>query len=214
MSLARAAVPLPTRSLSSSRGRRCRTARGRPAVVHPTVCSAAKRSGNSVNAATGSVDPSLLGRPGTFPNVIPDRCTTDEAEWEQIAEDLNAGRKPSLPCSCLTLGVPREMYPGERRVAATPGNVMDYIKRGFNVMVEEGAGAKAGFSDEAYRSAGAAVVSTEEAFGADVGRQGPCPTGGGRRPRGGHDDPPAVRDTCRAVSPGGNHSLWQICSAS
>jgi len=168
MSLARAAVPLPTRSLSSSRGRRCRTARGRPAVVHPTVCSAAKRSGNSVNAATGSVDPSLLGRPGTFPNVIPDRCTTDEAEWEQIAEDLNAGRKPSLPCSCLTLGVPRETYPGERRVAATPGNVMDYIKRGFNVMVEEGAGAKAGFSDEAYRSAGAAVVSTEEAFGADV----------------------------------------------
>jgi NAD/NADP transhydrogenase alpha subunit len=36
------------------------------------------------------------------------------------------------------------------RVAATPSNVTDYINRGFNVLVESGAGAKAGFSDEAY----------------------------------------------------------------
>lgn len=166
MSLAKAAVPVGVRQLSHRQQARKVSGVRRPHRVASPVIAAASRSSKGVNAVSGSVDiPALKG---AFPNVIPERCTADETEWEQISEDLNSGRKPSLPCSCLTLGVPKESYPGEMRVAATPSNVTDYINRGFNVLVESGAGAKAGFSDEAYLAAGAAVVPTEEAFGADV----------------------------------------------
>ena len=74
-----------------------------------------------------------------------------EQDWDEIAADLEAGRKPSLPCTCLTLGVPKESYPGEKRVACSPTNAADYIKRGFTVAVESGAGEAAGFKDDAYK---------------------------------------------------------------
>ncbi|KJK26404.1 NAD(P) transhydrogenase subunit alpha [Burkholderiaceae bacterium 16] len=58
----------------------------------------------------------------------------------------------------MTIGVPREVHPGERRVAATPDSVRELTKLGYEVAVESGAGQQASFSDEAYRAAGAAIV--------------------------------------------------------
>jgi len=58
----------------------------------------------------------------------------------------------------MTIGVPREVHPGERRVAATPESVRELTKLGYEVAVESGAGQQASFSDDAYRAAGAAIV--------------------------------------------------------
>jgi H+-translocating NAD(P) transhydrogenase subunit alpha len=58
----------------------------------------------------------------------------------------------------VKLGVPREVHPGERRVAATPETVGKLGRLGFDVYVERGAGAGAGFGDEAYEVAGAVLV--------------------------------------------------------
>ena len=56
------------------------------------------------------------------------------------------------------IGVPREIFPGEKRVATVPEVVEKLIKLGFRVAVESGAGAQANFSDDAYRAAGAEVI--------------------------------------------------------
>ena len=58
----------------------------------------------------------------------------------------------------LTIGVPREIFAGEKRVATVPDVVEKLIKLGFKVAVESGAGDLANFSDDVYRSAGAEIV--------------------------------------------------------
>lgn len=59
----------------------------------------------------------------------------------------------------LTIGVPREVFPGEKRVATVPDVVEKLIKLGFSVAVESGAGDAANFSDDTYRGAGAQIVN-------------------------------------------------------
>jgi len=59
----------------------------------------------------------------------------------------------------LTIGVPREVFAGEKRVATIPDVVEKLIKLGFAVTVERGAGDGANFSDDAYRAAGAQIAS-------------------------------------------------------
>lgn len=60
----------------------------------------------------------------------------------------------------LSIGVPREVYPGEKRVATVPEVVEKLIKLGFKVSVETGAGEQANFSDDAYRAAGADIIDS------------------------------------------------------
>ncbi|MCU0975103.1 MAG: Re/Si-specific NAD(P)(+) transhydrogenase subunit alpha [Steroidobacteraceae bacterium] len=58
----------------------------------------------------------------------------------------------------LTIGVPRETFAGEKRVATVPEVVEKLVKLGFDVCVETGAGAAANFGDEAYQAAGARIA--------------------------------------------------------
>lgn len=58
-----------------------------------------------------------------------------------------------------TLGIPKEVHPGEKRVAATPQNILKLKKLGFDVAVESGAGHGINASDAEYQEAGAFVVS-------------------------------------------------------
>ena len=58
----------------------------------------------------------------------------------------------------MRIGVPRELEPGERRVALVPDAVSRLGAAGFEVIVEPGAGAEASFPDDAYREAGATVA--------------------------------------------------------
>ncbi len=70
----------------------------------------------------------------------------------------------------LRIGVPKETFDGEKRVATVPDVVAKLIKLGFTVAVERGAGDAANFADEAYRAAGAEVVDTAAALwaGSDI----------------------------------------------
>ncbi|WP_044185595.1 Re/Si-specific NAD(P)(+) transhydrogenase subunit alpha [Hyalangium minutum] len=70
-----------------------------------------------------------------------------------------SSRRPAI-----RIGVPREILPGERRVAATPESIRKLRELGFEVQVEKGAGADSGISDEAYVAAGASLADTPEAL--------------------------------------------------
>ncbi|WP_416674271.1 hypothetical protein [Egbenema bharatensis] len=59
----------------------------------------------------------------------------------------------------MSVGIPKEIYPGECRVAATPDTAKLLQKMGFRVLVETGAGEAANFPDDAYREAGCALIS-------------------------------------------------------
>ena len=64
----------------------------------------------------------------------------------------------------VTIGVPRETFPGERRVALTPRASEALGKLGARVVIERSAGAEAGFPDEQYVGRGARVVTRAEVF--------------------------------------------------
>jgi H+-translocating NAD(P) transhydrogenase subunit alpha len=68
------------------------------------------------------------------------------------------------------IGVPREIFPGEKRVATVPEVVEKLRKLGFAVIVESGAGALANVSDDDYRTSGATVVDSAASLwaGADI----------------------------------------------
>jgi NAD(P) transhydrogenase subunit alpha len=60
----------------------------------------------------------------------------------------------------MLIGVPKETFAGEKRVATVPDVVEKLVKLGFAVAVESGAGDAANFADDTYRAAGATVVPT------------------------------------------------------
>lgn len=59
----------------------------------------------------------------------------------------------------MILGVPKEIYPGERRVAIVPGVIPTLTKAGLEVIVEAGAGIEAGYPDREYTEKGAKLVA-------------------------------------------------------
>jgi proton-translocating NAD(P)+ transhydrogenase subunit alpha len=62
----------------------------------------------------------------------------------------------------MLIGVPREIASGERRVALVPEVVSQLTRAGHRVVVERGAGIRAGFTDEAYRAAGCDLADSAE----------------------------------------------------
>lgn len=64
----------------------------------------------------------------------------------------------------MRIGVPRESFPGENRVALNPTAVTALKKSGLDVAVERDAGSAAGFTDAAYEQAGASLVSRSDVF--------------------------------------------------
>jgi NAD(P) transhydrogenase subunit alpha len=58
----------------------------------------------------------------------------------------------------VRIGIPKELHAGERRVATTPEVAAKLIKLGFEVAIEQGAGAAADLGDDAYRAAGVEVL--------------------------------------------------------
>lgn len=68
----------------------------------------------------------------------------------------------------MRIGVPRELLDNESRVAATPKTVEQILKLGFEVVVEQNAGFKASFEDEAFVAAGAAIGTAKDVWNADI----------------------------------------------
>mmetsp|Transcript_14684 Transcript_14684/g.31334 ORF Transcript_14684/g.31334 Transcript_14684/m.31334 type:complete len:1073 (-) Transcript_14684:374-3592(-) len=76
--------------------------------------------------------------------------------------DAASAADKGTPYSELTVGIPRERFPLEKRVAATPESVQRLVKPGFSVLVEDGAGEPAYFSNADYEAAGATIVGGPE----------------------------------------------------
>ncbi|GIW70565.1 MAG: NAD(P) transhydrogenase subunit alpha [Planctomycetota bacterium] len=68
----------------------------------------------------------------------------------------------------MLLGVPKETFPGERRVALVPGELPRLARQGIEVAIEAGAGQAAGFADRAYEDRGARVIAEREALFAEA----------------------------------------------
>ena len=68
----------------------------------------------------------------------------------------------------MTIGVPKEVRAGERRVAATPESIGRLKKLGFDVLIESQAGAGASFYDDDYQNAGAVVTADTRKVWADA----------------------------------------------
>jgi H+-translocating NAD(P) transhydrogenase subunit alpha len=90
----------------------------------------------------------------------------------------------------MIIGVPKETFPGERRIALVPAAVPGLTKAGMQVRVEHGAGESAGFLDDQFVEKGASVVGRDEVFAADILLQVRTL---GANPQVGHFDLPRLR---------------------
>ncbi|KAJ8398266.1 hypothetical protein AAFF_G00428360 [Aldrovandia affinis] len=73
-----------------------------------------------------------------------------------------------VPYKDVVVGVPKEIFKNERRVAMSPAGVQALVKQGFSVQVESGAGDEAKFSDDQYKEAGAQIADVKSAFASDL----------------------------------------------
>ena len=64
----------------------------------------------------------------------------------------------------MRIGSPKEVMPGEARVAVTPDSAIQLQKLGYECFIESGAGLEARFSDADYQAAGVTVVDSAEAL--------------------------------------------------
>lgn len=63
----------------------------------------------------------------------------------------------------MIVGVPKEIKPGENRVAMLPSGAAAFVSHGHTVLVEKGAGAGSGIDDSQYRASGARIVGSANA---------------------------------------------------
>jgi len=68
----------------------------------------------------------------------------------------------------MNIGVPGEQFPGEQRVALVPASIAALKKAGFNVVIERGAGERAGFPDSVYQDKGGQIASRSDVFATDI----------------------------------------------
>ncbi|MGJ9450303.1 Re/Si-specific NAD(P)(+) transhydrogenase subunit alpha [Actinotignum sp. GS-2025b] len=68
----------------------------------------------------------------------------------------------------MLVGIPKSTRPGDPLVAGTPDTVAKLIALGYEVAVETGAGEASSYPDSQYESAGARLVSAQEAWAADI----------------------------------------------
>jgi NAD(P) transhydrogenase subunit alpha len=73
--------------------------------------------------------------------------------------DSSAETQTAKPIAPKKIGIPKEIFAGEARVAATPDTAQKLQKLGFEVLVEAGAGVEANFPDAAFEKANCRIIS-------------------------------------------------------
>src|ERR1700719_2384279 len=84
-------------------------------------------------------------------------CRADQASFDRDRKD-----------NCVIVGVPRESYPGERRVALVPAVIPTIAKAGLEVAIESGAGEQAGYPDSSYVEKGGKILPDRAAVFANA----------------------------------------------
>lgn len=97
-----------------------------------------------------------ITRPSEFFNLAQKRTNSSTA----TPKDVPKGKA----YSDMTIGVPRETFLNEKRVAISPAVTSNFIKKGFNVLVEENAGVLSKFPNEQYAAAGATLVNSKSVY--------------------------------------------------
>jgi NAD(P) transhydrogenase subunit alpha len=105
---------------------------------------------------------SILSNPSIFLVLFSVRQTLARARG-QDRDDSSRGK-----VNRLIVGVPKESYPGERRVALVPAVVPILTKGGFEVVVESGAGEQAGYPDSVYADKGAKILPDRASIFSDA----------------------------------------------
>ena len=62
----------------------------------------------------------------------------------------------------MSVGVPKEIKPGENRIAMVPAGAEALVRNGHKVLIEKGAGQGSGFEDEAYSKVGATIIASAD----------------------------------------------------
>jgi NAD(P) transhydrogenase len=103
----------------------------------------------------------LVGRSAPLQRVVSRRVPTVRG-FAAAAGDGDKKTPKGTPYSALTVGIPKETFPLEKRVAASPESVQRLVKPGFSVLIEDGAGESSYFSNADYEKAGAKICSPAE----------------------------------------------------
>uniref|UniRef100_A0A668AVP4 proton-translocating NAD(P)(+) transhydrogenase n=1 Tax=Myripristis murdjan TaxID=586833 RepID=A0A668AVP4_9TELE len=99
-------------------------------------------------------------------NILGKKIVMEDSTEDTTLPIINM--KTCIPYKQLTVGVPKEIFQNERRVALSPAGVQALIKQGFNVVVESGAGEFSKFPDEQYAQAGATIKDAKDVLASDV----------------------------------------------
>ena len=68
----------------------------------------------------------------------------------------------------MRIGIPKEKNEKETRVAIVPVSIPKLMKLGFEVVIEEGAGEKSGYSDAEYKEKGAKISSIDDVMKSEL----------------------------------------------
>ncbi|KAF7935380.1 uncharacterized protein EAE97_008287 [Botrytis byssoidea] len=132
------------------------------------VLSPSPKTGGSLATHVRSLYPTNQKKYKRYTSATTSFTTSAAPNTASLSTASSAAVTPdpiTTPYSNLTVGIARETYPNEKRVAITPQNAQLLIKKGFSrVLVERGAGAEAQFTDEAYETAGAKIVSRKNVW--------------------------------------------------
>ncbi|XP_023224456.1 NAD(P) transhydrogenase, mitochondrial-like [Centruroides sculpturatus] len=124
-------------------------------LLQTTSVSTAQKIGNIYVKATRR---SSVRNFQTFPKF---QC---KAGTPEKVEQIISG----IPYMKLKIGVPKEIWQNERRVALTPAAASTLVKKGFTVNVEENAGQEAKFYNAEYEAAGAKITDLKSTFESDI----------------------------------------------
>ncbi|CAH2237453.1 jg12787 [Pararge aegeria aegeria] len=86
--------------------------------------------------------------------------------WQRRLFSSSSAPPPiqGVPYTKLSVGVPKEIWQDERRVAVVPAVVSKLVKKGFSVNIEENAGVLANFPNKTYEEAGAKITSLKDTY--------------------------------------------------
>ena len=73
-----------------------------------------------------------------------------------------------IPYKELAIGVPKETFTNEKRVAIIPATVQALTKKGFTVNIEENAGVEAKFTNDMYAASGGNVTNSKSVYDSDI----------------------------------------------
>ncbi|XP_059154952.1 NAD(P) transhydrogenase, mitochondrial-like [Physella acuta] len=86
----------------------------------------------------------------------------------QLCQKAEEKTIAGIPYKNLSIGVPKELFTNERRVALVPSAIQTLTKKGFTVNVEENAGLGAKFMNDDYAASGAKIKGKKDVYDSDI----------------------------------------------